>query len=66
MTTSVSVTACSNPRTQVTVEIRDHVGDRDDVVQEIKLPPGGSGSYHATTSRSIAIKETAVAEADAA
>lgn len=59
MTTTVNVRACGNERTAVQVEIRDHHGDRDDTVQTINLAPGASGEYHATTTRSIVVKESA-------
>lgn len=61
MTTTVKVRACGNPRTAVTVEIHDHAADRDDTVQTISLAPGQEGEYHATTSRSIFVKEASVA-----
>ncbi len=58
MTTSVTVVACRNPRTQVTVEIRDKIAGGEDVVTENKLAPGATSvPYYATTTRSIAVRE---------
>lgn len=67
MTTSVTVVACSNPRTQVTVEIRDKVAGGEDIVTENKLAPGATSvPYYATTSRSIVVREEDLTDEPAA
>lgn len=62
MTTKVTVTACGNPRTGVTVNITDRYAGRDETVEAVAIPPGETREFHATDTRSISISETRITD----